>query len=254
MHFFGIVYRVIRQGSSVVEQETHKLLVAGSIPAPATINTYNMKPTPPKLEISGLQLASEKDLMPEATLENVRLIDVDVTGLDAKNLSFDESILQKVTFTQAQLEKLSLIDAKLQESEFSAVRCPESSFIRTTCSNSRMTGINLSNSTLKDVVFENCKLDLANFRFAKLTRVSFINCSLSEVDFQGAELSDVIFQKSQLEKVDFTGSKIKSVDLRSSELINIRSWQSLKGATIDSAQLVAVAPQLAAQLGLTISD
>jgi uncharacterized protein YjbI with pentapeptide repeats len=117
---------------------------------------------------------------------------------------------------------------------------------------SRLTGIDLSRSTIKDVVFENCKLDMANFRFAKLTRVRFVNCALFETDFQAAELSGVEFQDSQLEKVEFHHCKLRAVDARTSQLFDIRGWQSLKGLTIDTTQLVTVAPQLALELGLTI--
>ena len=117
-----------------------------------------------------------------------------------------------------------------------------------------MTGLDLSRSTLKDVTFEGCKLDMVNVRFAKLTRVQFIDCIMNEADFQAAELTDVAFQNSHLEKVEFGQCKLKSVDARSSQLFDIRGWQSLKGLTIDSAQLVSIAPQLAVELGLVIKE
>jgi hypothetical protein len=44
------------------------------------------------------------------------------------------------------------------------------------------------------------------------------------------------------------------VDLRGAELGITAGYESLRGATIDSVQLVALAPLLAHHLGITITD
>lgn len=208
----------------------------------------------PKIVIATLEPIDAGQLVAEATFERISLTNVNAAGLLARNLSFDEAVLEKAHFTEARLEKLRLTDTRLISCDLSAAQCSDSSIIRTHCIGGRMTGIDLSRSTIKDVVFENCKLNMANFRFTKLTRVQFINCTLTEADFQAAELSQVEFQGCHLEKTEFAQSKIKRVDMRSSQLIDIRGWQSLHGLTIDSAQLVSIAPQLALELGLIIED
>ncbi len=214
-----------------------------------------MKLTLPQLPPqAGLELAQVRQLKTEASLERIMLVHVDATGLRASNLSLDEAILEKVSLIEARLEKLRLSDAELKTCDLSAARCSESSWIRVRARGGRMAGLDLSRSVINDVIFENCKLDMANFRFAKLTRVQFTDCSMRETDFQMAELNDVVFQTSHLEKTEFHQCKLKAVDARSSELVGIRGWQSLKGLTIDSTQLVTIAPQLALDLGLVIQD
>lgn len=213
-----------------------------------------MKLNKPKLIKAGLEPIDIKRLIPEASLEQISLTGADASGLQAKSLGIDEATLEKVLLIEARLEKFSLSDGELKACDLSAARCSESSLIRVHTIGGRMTGVDFSRSTIKDVIFEDCKLDMANFRFSKLTRVQFINCHLTETDFQAAELTDVEFQISHLEKVDFGQCKIKNVDARSSDLIDIRGWQYLRGLKIDSTQLVMVAPQLAAGLGIKIED
>lgn len=213
-----------------------------------------MKPDKPKLAKAALAAASISRLADEADLEQIIISYADASGLSAHGLSLDEAILERVLLTGAQLDKLSLADTEFKACDLSAAHCCESSLIRVRIAGGRMNGVDFSRSTIKDVVFEECKLDMANFRFAKLTRVQFLNCQLRETDFQAAELSGVRFQGSYLEKAEFGQCKIKNVDARSSQLIDIRGWQSLKGLTIDSMQLAAVAPQLALELGLAVED
>jgi uncharacterized protein YjbI with pentapeptide repeats len=211
----------------------------------------NLPKLPPK---AGLEPAELSQLVAEVSLEQVVLLSVDGSGLQARSVSLDESLLEKVTLLEARLEKLGLRDTELHACNLSAARCSESSFVRVRVTGTRMAGIDLSRSTLQDVVFENCKLDMANFRYAKLTRVRFIDCTLDEADFQTAELTDVAFQSCRLEKVEFSQVKIKRADVRTSGLQDIRGWQSLRGLTIDPVQLVTIAPQLAHELGIVVEE
>jgi uncharacterized protein YjbI with pentapeptide repeats len=193
-------------------------------------------------------------LVAEASLDHISLKDTDASGLHARNLSLDESLLDKVSLSEARLDKLSISDSLLRHCDLAAASCGESSLIRIHIIGGRMTGTDFSRSTLKDVTFEDCKLDMANFRFAKFKRVQFINCMMSETDFQGAELIEIAFQASHLERVMFDQCTIKSVDARTSQLFDIRGWQALRGLVVDSVQLTTIAPQLASELGLVIKD
>lgn len=208
----------------------------------------------PKLAAATLSSVDRACLVAEASLEQVSLSHVDAGNIHARSLSLQEAVLERVLLTEAHLERLSLTDVEVKACDLSIARCSESSFMRVRIVGGRMTGIDLSRATIKDAVFEECKLDIANFRFAKLTRVQFVNCQLNETDFQAAELHEVEFQGSYLEKTEFGQCRIKDVDVRTSQLYDIRGWQSLKGLTIDSAQLITVAPQLAVELGLKIGD
>lgn len=217
------------------------------------MNDARTKLNKPKFARAILSAVDTSCWIAEAKLEKVIIAHADASGKQAKNLSLDEAVLERLLLIEARLEKFSMTDVEVRACDFSAAHCTESSLIRVHITGGRMTGTDLSRSAIKDVIFEDCKLDMANFRFAKLTRVQFINCQMSETDFQAAELQQVGFQDSRLEKVEFGQCKLKEVDARSSDLLDIRGWQSLKGLGIDSTQLVMIAPQLAAELELKIS-
>jgi uncharacterized protein YjbI with pentapeptide repeats len=77
---------------------------------------------------------------------------------------------------------------------------------------------------------------------------------LRDVEFGSATLRQVSFGGSTLAGADFTKATCTKVDLRGAELGITSGYESLRGATIDSVQLVALAPLLAHHLGITVKD
>lgn len=213
-----------------------------------------MKVVLPKKPARSFTEPFTNQLQAELRIENAHIELLDAIGVHAENMSIDESVLERVQCVQAKLEKLGLSDVKLQGCDLSAAKCADGSWLRVHVKGGRLTGIDLSNTTLKDVTFEDCKLDLANFRASKLTRVQFIGCHLQETDFQMATLTNVAFTSSELSKVAFSRAVLKQVDARTSQLFDIRGWDSLKGLTLDTSQLMAIAPELANELGLVIEN
>jgi uncharacterized protein YjbI with pentapeptide repeats len=91
-----------------------------------------------------------------------------------------------------------------------------------------------------------------NFRNAALTDVAFEDCVLRDVDFGSAALLRVSFAGSTLTGADFTKVSCTDVDLRGASLGVTAGFDALRGATIDSVQLVALAPYLARHLGIVV--
>jgi len=118
----------------------------------------------------------------------------------------------------------------------------------------RLTGLDLGGAELRDVIFENCQLGWASFRFADADEVVFRDCTLNEADFQGAKIRRSRFTSCRLLDVDFSSVELTDVDLRGSELRPARGHLHLRGATIDTAQLVELAPALAQELGILVND
>lgn len=211
-----------------------------------------MKVTSPKIPIS---VGEQHDtiVVSEHTLEAVRLVTPTATGsLTAVNI--DECRLEKPFFAQARFDKTTFRDVCVLGGELSATRMQESGLQRVLFKDCRMTGFDISRSTLKDVQFVGCKLTMANMRFAKLTNVVFDDCILTDADLQGAQCKHVTFKNCTLERTSIHGIQAQAVDVRTSQLFDIRGWQDAKGITIDSSQLVSIAPELALALHITVSD
>ena len=214
-----------------------------------------IKPKLPLLPAtSSLVVGDPRALSAESTIENVCLKDIDFTQGKAPNSVLEESIIDHGSFIDARLEKVHMTDVEISKSNLSALHSSEGSFIRVRIRTTRLTGVDLSRALIKDVVLEDCVLDMANFRFATLRNVVFSNCTLRETDFQAATLERVAFKHCHIQKADFSGITAKTVDLRTSELFDIRGWQSLKGVTIDSTQLMTVSAELALAMGIVVED
>lgn len=190
----------------------------------------------------------------DGDVDDALLQDVDATNSLVVSLGLVGVRIEKVQFTAAQFERVSARDVEASRSDFSAAHLANGAINRAVFNDCRMTGVDFSRTTLHDVVFRGCKLDMANFRFADLRRVKFVDCTLIETDFLNATLHDVWFESCLLEKAIFEQAKCKQVDFRTSQLIALSGWTSLKGATIDTTQLMSAAPYLANALGITVKE
>lgn len=188
----------------------------------------------------------------DGEVEAARFVDVDLSKLNVSALSIDGVVFEKVSFLQTQLLRMVAKDIIIRQSDLSSTAMTDAAINRAEFVNCRMTGVDFSKAQLHDVVFRGCKLDLANFRFADIRRAKFIDCTFVETDFLGATLYDVSFETCTFEKTIFDQAKCKQVDLRTSYLGEISGWGSLKGTTIDNAQLVSVAAYLAREVGVIV--
>lgn len=204
---------------------------------------------PPRPEEKTLALLARDGELEDAWLHDEVAGAYAVSGPDLTGV-----LLEKVGLTGAHLSRATFRDVVARQTDFSTVSLDSASVVRAEFVSCRMTGVDFSQANLHDVVFRGCKLDFANFRRADLRRVHFIDCTLHETDFNNAVLTSVEFQSSVLEKTSFQQARCKMVDLRSSQLSEVRGWSSLKGATIDGLQLIAVAPYLAQELGVIVRD
>jgi uncharacterized protein YjbI with pentapeptide repeats len=193
-------------------------------------------------------------LMSDRTINAIEYVSQDITNFSARSAIINESILDRLSAAEANLERLSLTQVSITRGELTATNCEASTWQTVKLKDTRCSGLKLQTGTLKDVTFANCKLDLANFRYTKLERVRFIDCILSESDFYMATLKDVFFENCSLISTEFSSAKCKNVDLRGSDVSTIRGISGLKGAIIDSMQLIAIAPLLAQEAGLSVKD
>jgi uncharacterized protein YjbI with pentapeptide repeats len=178
----------------------------------------------------------------------------------ASGVRFIESAFVGAAFDGGRLRKARLSDVWLEQTRLVALDIAESSLTDVWFAGCVFAGVQAFTSQLRRVTFRGCKLDSVNFRDCKLTDVSFEDCVLRDADFGGARLTRVRFGGSTLTGTDFSRVTCKSVDLRSArlgtdEVAGIKAgYDSLRGARIDTSQLMTLAPFLANHLGITVSD
>jgi uncharacterized protein YjbI with pentapeptide repeats len=184
------------------------------------------------------------------------------SGVVAGGSRFAESAFTGVAFDGGRLRRARMSDVWFSETRFVAVDIAESSWTDVWLSGCVLAGVQAFAGVLRRVNFRNCKLDSVNFRECSLTDAAFEDCVLRDADFRGAKLTRVRFGGSTLSGADFTKVTCTDVDLRGATLgsgssgeAGIRAgYDSLRGARIDTSQLMTLAPLLAHHLGITVED
>jgi uncharacterized protein YjbI with pentapeptide repeats len=196
----------------------------------------------------------EGDLEPEEDYEKLRFDGLSFDDADAVACHFIDCAFGSVSFGGGRLRKSRFTDVTMREVRFVATDLAETSWQDVTLAGCALAGVQAFSAGLRRVVFRDSKLDSVNFRGGSLIDVTFENCVLLDADFGGARLQRVSFGGCTLARADFTKVTCTDVDLRGARLGITAGYESLRGATIDSVQLVALAPLLARHLGLTVAD
>lgn len=96
------------------------------------------------------------------------------------------------------------------------------------------------------------RLDLLDLSGAKLNGVAFEGCVIGELDLGTVEGRDLAFADCQIELLDVTGARLARADLTGAEIGAVKGVAGLRGATVTPAQLLDLAPELAAHVGLKV--
>jgi len=211
--------------------------VTGAARAPAELESFSA---------AALEADFDHDL--------VHVVDLDLSGQRADGGAFERCRLARVDLGESRLRRIAMRDVDLETVYASNGDWTGARLRGVTVRDCRLTGLDLGGAELRDVIFENCQLGWASFRFADADEVVFRDCTLNEADFQGAKIRRSRFTGCRLLDVDFTSVELADVDLRGSALRPARGHLHLRGATIDTAQLVELAPELAHELGILVDD
>jgi uncharacterized protein YjbI with pentapeptide repeats len=112
-------------------------------------------------------------------------------------------------------------------------------------------------------VLDRCELPGAAFHDVAIERLRGVEIDLAGSSWRDALVADSLLAGAELydarlQRVTFRDCKLdasfEEVDLRGSELEIARGYDSLGGAIVSTAQLVGLAPGLAAQAGIVVRD
>ncbi len=204
----------------------------------------------PKLP-SVLPSIDAPELVKALALEGVE-VSLDWSGLSAARVTLDTVSLLEPDLTGTRLRESGWADVRVARGQLGGSDLTGASWRRIEVTAARLSGTIFAEAELKDVTFTDCKFDLANFRLATLTRVHFVRCHLLDADFAGAKLVDVRFSGCELTRADFSGAVMKSVDFPTSQLSDLRGIGGLSGSTLTHEQIIQLAPELAATLGINL--
>lgn len=204
----------------------------------------------------------EGELEVEGDYDRIRFDGSTFTDAAAGGSRVAECGFTGVAFDGGRMRRTRLSDVWFEQTRLVAVDLAESSLTDVWLTGCVLAGVQAFGLVTRRVRFRDCKLDSVNFRDCRLTDVLFEGCVLRDVDFGSAKLTRVRFPGCTLSRADFTKASCTDVDLRGARMgagepgdAGIRAgYDSLRGARIDTLQLVTLAPLLAHHLGITVED
>jgi len=191
----------------------------------------------------------------EARYDTVHFDRLDFEDDDAAGASFLECAITDSSLTGVGLRRARLNDVWLAGDRFVGTQLAESGWQDVVAGSCVLAGVEAFGAVLRRVVFRRCKFDSVNLRAAELHDVVFEDCVLRDVDLGGAKLNGVSFPGSALERIRLGKAVLKRTDLRGATVLDLaEGYESLRGAVIDTGQLMELAPALALTLGITVKD
>jgi uncharacterized protein YjbI with pentapeptide repeats len=175
-------------------------------------------------------------------------------GTFADHARFSQCSFAGVTIEGGEWTRTTFADVRFTDSRLLAPDLSASHWRDAEVRGGIASGVQWISADIRRTHFAEVKLDSVNFRDATLTDVVFTDCLLREADFAGATLVRVRFPGCTFERAEFGRVKLNDVDFRRARLELRSGWDSLRGAVIDSAQLVELAPAFAVHLGIKVSD
>jgi uncharacterized protein YjbI with pentapeptide repeats len=176
-------------------------------------------------------------------------------GVNLTGARFIESAFTATQWDGGVLRRCRFTDVWMHTVRMAGTDTAECTWLDSTIVAGMFAGTASFNSEVQRVVFSSCKLNGVNFRAARLVDVVFEDCLLTDVDFGEASLTRVTFPGSSLRGLHLAKAKLHEVDLRGATELDLASgFESLAGAVIGRAQLIAIAPALAANTGITVQD
>ena len=177
------------------------------------------------------------------------------TALPAEiGVMIDELRLDGASLAGGRHRGLTIRDCELRACDLSTLSAREGRLLRAELTGCRATGLDWPEGSVRDVTFRDCQLDLASFRFSALQRVVFEDCVLREADFAETRCESVRFDACDLTGASFERATLRRCELRGCTLEAVQGIEGLRGAAMEWADIVALAPALAAALGIRVLD
>jgi uncharacterized protein YjbI with pentapeptide repeats len=207
----------------------------------------------PEVRLPSLEAYDGFALEPDGDYDGLEFRELDFVGQDGGGARFMDCALTGCALDETRLHHARVLDSVLTGIRGVGTDLAESTLRDVELVDARLGGVQLHGAVLERVLVRGGKIDYLNLRKARLKDVVFEGCVLVEPDFGGARLERVEFVDCVLKGADLTAATLTDVDLRSAAEFTIaRGVDRLAGAVISPAQLLDLAPVLAAQMGVRV--
>jgi uncharacterized protein YjbI with pentapeptide repeats len=162
--------------------------------------------------------------------------------------------LSGVRVLELELDRPQLVDLRFDECDLSGITATGFGMRRVAMRNTRLRGVSLVKGQYDDGLLQDCTTDELSFRFTRLRNVVFRDCDLTGADFYQTTFEHVTFEGCRLRSARFHAATIKCLRISDCDLSGLAGALDLKGAVIDVADLTSLAPSLAGEIGIELTD
>ena len=171
------------------------------------------------------------------------LIDARLRRSHLENLDLNGVIWEDVTVSGCRFEKIDFTSSRLTGLTLERVH-----FV-----NCKLTWAHLAESRLSNVLFEGCRLDAATLDDITTTGpTGFVGCVLVNTVLRDCVLGQAAMQGCRLRQMSFESCDLRGADLRGNQLSEVSGMNSLRGVTIEPAQLPGLTDAVMRDLGVIV--
>lgn len=179
----------------------------------------------------------------------VREQGVDISGSTIVGCEFDDVVADEFSVATSQVAEV-----RFRQFGVPLFRMARSVLREVEFDGGRLGAVEAYDVQCRALHFKGCWLNYLNLRGSKLFDVAFTDCQIDELDLGEVTAQRMLFTGSRVGILSLYGGALTDVDLRGAALEVVNGAASLKGATISSEQLMALAPQLAAEFGILVVE
>ena len=163
-----------------------------------------------------------------AVIDNVKLIDVDLSGSILKGSSFKDSKLDRVKFVGALMGNICFLNSYLHNVNLEGAEASDADF-----SGAKLNSSNFKNMRTAGIILNSTHIQYTDFCKASL-RGSYLNNAI----VYESNLYEMKISQSEVKEAEFQFSNMKNVDLAGSDLRGARfSYSNLSGVDLTGLDL-----------------
>lgn len=174
----------------------------------------------------------------------------DTEGVDLRDTAVVGATLTVVDI----LDKPELVNVLLRQCDVAGLVAHGGRCDRVLVDASRLRGVGWTGGLLRDVQLLDVTGQDMSFRFSTLRRVVFRDCELPAVDLTETVLDEVRFERCVLRGAQFHRAQVKSLRVEGCDLSGASGVEGLAGASLHPDDALALAPSMAAALGIRLED
>jgi uncharacterized protein YjbI with pentapeptide repeats len=176
----------------------------------------------------------------------------DLAGHDLSVASFRDCSFDGLQASETQLLGAEFVDCRFTEPFATTLLAGRSTWRQVRIERPRWGSADLYDADLTSVDIRGGKIDYLDLRGSRLTDVRIEGCVIDTLDLAGFRGKRVAVPGCQMGTLDLGGATCEYVDLRGSSFRVVNGLEGLRGATIDDAQLMELAPLLARHIGVRV--